>query len=297
MSEGYVGAEAGTSCHVTSIGGKGGGKGVDLRNRPGSAPTQGFQACKLIVGGCTNEKSNGTYFPAVPYDGKPVWQKPPPDHPMDGEESKDNGERFVYYSAKAERWFIGDALEEGGFAFLQSPGKCPMPPVKVWKGADVICEAAPSDGLDAAAAMAEMQKLTEIQPWEDQEICYVTMLKLLGNIVANPGETKFRSFKIENPAIQKKFLKFDGARGFFEAIGFREDSGALVFPTERTVAQAKLAHEMLEGFANEAQYANIRKERHAKAKEVAEKEAEKESWSKARAKASASAAAESKGGG
>ena len=93
----------------------------------------------------------------------------------------------------------------------------------------------------------------------------MTMLKLLGNIGSHPGEAKFCSVKIENPAIQNKILRFAGARQFFEAIGFCEESGSLVFPTDGS-AQAKMAYELLEGFANEAQYNHIRKERHAKAR-------------------------------
>merc|ERR1712048_832242 len=118
-----------------------------------------------------------------------------------------------------------------------------------------------------------MGKLGEVD-WESQEICYVTMLKVLGNIAANPGEPKFCSIKIENAAIQNKILKHNGARAFLEAVGFRENAGALVLPTERS-AQAKAAHDFLQGYANEAKYHQIRKERHAKAAEEAKKEAAK----------------------
>ena len=43
-------------------------------------------------------------------------------------------------------------------------------------------------------------------------------------------------------------------------------------------AQAKMAYDLLEGFANEAQWDHIRKERHAKAAEEAKKEAANEGW-------------------
>eukprot|EP00930_Biecheleria_cincta_P096193 TRINITY_DN88070_c0_g1_i1.p1 TRINITY_DN88070_c0_g1~~TRINITY_DN88070_c0_g1_i1.p1 ORF type:complete len:309 (-),score=63.30 TRINITY_DN88070_c0_g1_i1:329-1210(-) len=291
MSSAYTdGTAAGTSCHVTSIGGgKGAGRGAALKDRPGSAPSEGFQACQLAVANCTDERCNGLYSPAVPYAGKPVWQK-------DGDAT--SNEQFIYYSERAERWYIGDALEEGGFTFVQSPGKSLVPPLQGWQknATATVAGCGSGSGIKFAAALTELPKLLEISPWEDQELCYVTMLKLLGNIVSHPGEAKFCSVKIENPAIQKKILRFDGARGFFEAIGFCEESGSLVFPTDGS-AQAKMASEMLEGFANEAQYNHIRKERHAKAAEVARKEAEKDGWAQARAKASANAASAGGGGG
>lgn len=299
MSSAYTDvAAAGTSCHVTSIGGgKAAGRGADLKDRPGSAPNDSFQACQLAVANCTDENSNGLYLPAVPYAGKPVWQKTVDNAGREDETSMDTGsERFIYYSEKAERWYIGDALEEGGFTYVQSPGKSPVPPLQGWqKNATVtVAGCGNGSGIKFAAALMELQKLLEISPWEDQELCYVTMLKLLGNIGSHPGEAKFCSVKIENPAIQNKILRFAGARQFFEAIGFCEESGSLVFPTDGS-AQAKMACELLEGFANEAQYNHIRKERHAKAAEVARKEAEKDGWAQGRAKAAAKAA--SAGGG
>lgn len=293
MSSAYTGAEAaGTSCHVTSIGaGKGAGK-TNFKDRPGSAPSEGLQACQLVVSNCTDEKSNGVYSPAVPYAGQPVWQKAADDALVEDETTEgSSSERFIYYSENSGRWYIGDALEEGGFTYVQSPGKSLIPPLQGWQKNASVTVAKRDNGskINFAAAMMELLKLLAISPWEDQEVCYVTMLKLLGNIVSHPGEAKFCSVKIENPAIHKKILRFDGARGFFEAIGFCEDSGSLVFPTDGS-AQAKMASEMLEGFANEAQYNNIRKERHSKAAEETRKEAEKDGWAQARAKAAASAA-------
>lgn len=257
--------------------GKGAGKGAD---RPGSVPSEGFLAVKICVSKCTNELTNGIYLPAKPYSGKPVWHKAASeDEPMDGAESKDRGERFIYYSERGEKWFVGDALEEGGFSFVLSPGKAVVPPADGWyNGTSLDFEGEAKEGaVAAAAALIEMTKLGKIEPWADQEICYVTMLKVLNNIVANPTESKFFSLKIENQAIQNKILRHDGARGFLEAVGFREDGGALVLPMDRS-AHAKMAHEVLQGFANEMQYQSIRKERHAVAAEEAKKEAERKKY-------------------
>jgi len=131
---------------------------------------------------------------------------------------------------------------------------------------------APSGDIDAKAGLEALAKLSQTTAWADQELCYVTMLKVLGNIAANPGEPKFMSLKIDNAAIQNKILRFAGARDFLEALGFREEGGALVLPPNCS-ANAKLGHEMLQGHANEANYHQIRKERHAKAAEEMKKEA------------------------
>merc|ERR1712176_1378226 len=190
--------------------------------------------------------------------------------------SKDKGERAIFFSEKATKWYIGDSLQDSGFTFIAGFGQCEVPQLKGWQNGSVEYRpvaAVPDGDLDAAAAINELWKLSEVE-WEAQEVCYVTMLKVLGNIAANPGEAKFCSIKIENAAIQNKVLKHNGARAFLEAVGFRENAGSLVLPTERS-DQAKVAHGFLQGYANEAKYHQIRKERHAKAAEEARKEAAK----------------------
>lgn len=256
-------------------------------DRPGEVPSTGFLAVSIVVSNCSNENTNGVYVPAKPYAGKAVWHKAPSEASAETAEvseeskepkSKDLGERVIYYSPRPEKWFVGDALEEGGFTLVPSPGKAGMPPVSGWVGGVTIeYQADASGGLNVPAAMNEMVNLSKVEPWADQETCYVTMLKVLGNIVANPTEPKFFSIKIENAAIQNKILRHNGARGFLEAIGFRENAGALVLAVESS-ANAKSAHEVLQGFASDTQYANIRKERHAKAAEEMQKEAERKKY-------------------
>jgi len=165
-------------------------------------------------------------------------------------------------------------LEEGGFSFVVGFGKSTIPPLHGWNNGTVVefQSAAPSGDINAKSGLEALAKLYEITPWADQELCYVTMLKVLGNIVANPGEQKFMSLKIDNAAIQNKILRFAGARDFLEALGFHEEGGALVLPPSCN-ANAKLGHETLQGHANEANYHQIRRERHAKAAEEAKKEA------------------------
>jgi len=260
---------------------------VAAQGHSGVAPTSGFAAVQIVVSMCKNEKSNGVYVPAVPYAGKSVWHKAgsAPEEAAAGAEgevpdadmkpkSKDVGDRVIYYSVKSERWYIGDKLEEGGFSFVVGFGKATIPPLHGWNNGTVVefQSAAPSGDINAKAGLEAVAKLGEISPWADQELCYVTMLKVLGNIAASPGEPKFLSLKIDNAAIQNKILRFAGARDFLEALGFREEGKALVLPPSCS-ANAKLGHEMLQGHATEASYHQIRKERHATAAEETKKEA------------------------
>lgn len=60
------------------------------------------------------------------------------------------------------------------------------------------------------------------QPWEQQEACYKTLLKLLENVVTNPQEPKFRSIKRTNVVIQAKVLDCPGSVCFLQAAGFVE---------------------------------------------------------------------------
>jgi len=300
--------DAGEVLEVASIpkgGGKDPNKGPD---RPGEAPSSGFHGVNIIVSNCSNAKTNGTYTPAKPYLKKACWYKiapaeaEVPDEPMppagetseEGKEggypageakagSKETGERFIFYSEKMQKWLAGDALDEGGFTYVSSPGKVEMPPLQGWlqSSEDKVTiefkSDAPEGALNVQSACTELEKLAKIDPWEDQEMCYVTMLKVLGNIVANPTEGKFFSLKIENAAIQKKILSHDGARGFLEALGFREDAGALKLPLERH-GDAKLGQDVLQGFANEKAYIKIRKDRHAVAEEEKKKAAEAQKY-------------------
>jgi len=291
-----AGCQDGVVMEVVSIPKTGGNDPNKGAARPGEVPTSGFKGVSIVVSGCSNAKTNGTYIPVKPYLQKAAWFKAAsdvPDEPMpqaeqvpeeeEGKEggypagdktvaSKDSGERFIFFSDKMQKWFAGDALDEGGFTFVASPGKVEMPPLQGWNaGAVIEFQSDVADGaLNVHAACKELDKLANIDPWADQETCYVTMLKVLGNIVANPTEGKFFSLKIENAAIQKKILSHDGARGFLEALGFRENAGALTLPMDHH-GDAKLGQDVLQGFANERAYIKIRKDRHAVAAEEAKK--------------------------
>eukprot|EP00930_Biecheleria_cincta_P070170 TRINITY_DN57816_c0_g1_i1.p1 TRINITY_DN57816_c0_g1~~TRINITY_DN57816_c0_g1_i1.p1 ORF type:complete len:228 (-),score=52.70 TRINITY_DN57816_c0_g1_i1:423-1049(-) len=71
---------------------------------------------------------------------------------------------------------------------------------------------------------ASLQLIAQ-SPWSKQEPCYVTLLKLLGNIVDNPSETKFRRLKTSNTVLRAKVFDVPGAQEFLLAAGFVEVDG------------------------------------------------------------------------
>merc|ERR550532_2266796 len=61
--------------------------------------------------------------------------------------------------------------------------------------------------------------------WVKQETCYLTMMKLLDNIISHPGEEKFRRLKTSNAALRAKVFDVPGALEFLQAAGFSEVAG------------------------------------------------------------------------
>mmetsp|Transcript_18374 Transcript_18374/g.43092 ORF Transcript_18374/g.43092 Transcript_18374/m.43092 type:complete len:205 (-) Transcript_18374:78-692(-) len=77
--------------------------------------------------------------------------------------------------------------------------------------------------------MAEgaLHRLAE-SPWEKQETCYITLLKVLNNILEHPAEAKFRHLKTSNAALRAKVFDLPGAKEFFLSCGFTEEEGGEV---------------------------------------------------------------------
>lgn len=62
---------------------------------------------------------------------------------------------------------------------------------------------------------------------EDSRVGFETLNKLVGNVVAQPDNPKFRTIKLENPAIQKRVGKFPEAIEFLQVAGFRLQDSVL----------------------------------------------------------------------
>lgn len=53
------------------------------------------------------------------------------------------------------------------------------------------------------------------------------IIKLLNNIISDPGNPKYRSFKLENKTIKEKVLSISGMTEFLTSLGFVESSGSM----------------------------------------------------------------------
>merc|ERR1719158_298001 len=84
-----------------------------------------------------------------------------------------------------------------------------------------------SDGVTAASAPFSRMKECG---WEKQETCYVALLKLLGNIVAHPGEAKYRHLRTSNLVLKEKVFDVPGAKDLLLALGFEEKDDELELP-------------------------------------------------------------------
>nr|ABX80203.1 unknown [Prorocentrum minimum] len=128
---------------------------------------------------------------------------------------------------------------------------------------------AAADG-GSTGVLAESLSTMGSQPWEVQEVCYGALLKLLGNVVRNPGEAKFRSIKRGNAAIKAKVLDCPGGVGLLLAAGFVEEPEVYVLPESAPLDLVQTALDQLQSHATAKSDANFRAERDAKlAKEKA----------------------------
>eukprot|EP00929_Paragymnodinium_shiwhaense_P104197 TRINITY_DN6833_c0_g1_i1.p1 TRINITY_DN6833_c0_g1~~TRINITY_DN6833_c0_g1_i1.p1 ORF type:complete len:200 (+),score=68.06 TRINITY_DN6833_c0_g1_i1:54-653(+) len=128
----------------------------------------------------------------------------------------------------------------------------------------------------SSAQEVALRRLSTEAEWSRQECCYVTLLKLLGNIVDKPTEAKFRHLSLENAALKNKVFDVPGGVDYLVAVGFKQlpDGKALELPAEaiHAVAEAKLH---LKRFADEANMNHLRHERDARIAEERRKAAEK----------------------
>mmetsp|Transcript_27811 Transcript_27811/g.65545 ORF Transcript_27811/g.65545 Transcript_27811/m.65545 type:complete len:198 (-) Transcript_27811:215-808(-) len=122
--------------------------------------------------------------------------------------------------------------------------------------------AAQGSGGELAAALGQMGT----SEWSKQETCYLTLLKLLDNVLSHPGEDKYRRLKTGNAALKAKVFDVQGARNFLLAAGFVEEEGGelLAAPASLRPESLAAAREALQKHANDAKMHELRVERDAR---------------------------------
>mmetsp|Transcript_18373 Transcript_18373/g.43091 ORF Transcript_18373/g.43091 Transcript_18373/m.43091 type:complete len:189 (-) Transcript_18373:78-644(-) len=114
--------------------------------------------------------------------------------------------------------------------------------------------------------MAEgaLHRLAE-SPWEKQETCYITLLKVLNNILEHPAEAKFRHLKTSNAALRAKVFDLPGAKEFFLSCGFTEEEGGEVLDCPAgQEAKIAAARDCLKKHADDEKMKELRRQRDVK---------------------------------
>jgi len=101
------------------------------------------------------------------------------------------------------------------------------------------------------AATAAVQRVVTLRralggTVDAQEACVQTLRRLLENVVADPGNPKFRTIKRDNKAIRAKILDVPGGEDLLVGLGFqaREET----FDLDASVAKARVS-ELLRALA------------------------------------------------
>ena len=72
------------------------------------------------------------------------------------------------------------------------------------------------------------------------------LLKLIGNVLRDPHNIKYRSIRLSNPKIEKKLLAATGAFEILFAVGFEEDTDSLLLPLDSSSTKLRAFKAALE---------------------------------------------------
>jgi len=111
-------------------------------------------------------------------------------------------------------------------------GAAPLPP-------PVVVEPPPPPPDPALLADA-LQRVASLEDEGRREVCYVTLMKVLGNIHASPTEGKFRRLPLTSPKLMASVLDIPGGRDVLHAAGFTVDEDSLCLLAAITSVEAAL---------------------------------------------------------
>ena len=103
-----------------------------------------------------------------------------------------------------------------------------------------------------------------------------TLTKMLGNVVANPAEAKYRKIRHGNPNFAAKVYGHKGAPALLELAGFKKDTledGFLVLPESADLALVQRAIDALAAHAAERAAAEVKRKEEQAKKDAAAREA------------------------
>lgn len=105
----------------------------------------------------------------------------------------------------------------------------------------------------------------------DFEQCVETLKKMLGNVLANPAEPKYRKIRIGNPAFQSRVYSCKGAPPLFKLCGFKDtvEEGHLVLADAADLAPLQKALDQLAALAEKRAEAEEKRRREQQQKDAA----------------------------
>ena len=90
-----------------------------------------------------------------------------------------------------------------------------------------------------------VQKLEETASREAYLDGAEILLKLLGNVIREPDNDKYRTIRLENKIIKERLLCLVGVRDLLDEIGFKENDGQLCLTTNVLIARLRKYRDLL----------------------------------------------------
>jgi thiol-disulfide isomerase/thioredoxin len=174
-----------------------------------------------------------------------------------------------------KRFDLKACMAQWGFGPATAPVQVQSAPVVLGKPKETAPEKAepPPAAIDDAVAGAALKRVTELE-WEVQEPFFNTGMKVLNNILQNPGEQKFRQLKRTNAALSSKLLNVAENAGteLMKLAGFEATSEEMLVMQSEPDGRCTEVRNRLKSAHYTSWEKHARKERDAKIKEEMDKD-------------------------
>ena len=99
--------------------------------------------------------------------------------------------------------------------------------------------------IESAMDTSAVKMLEDNEPHVIKEAGEI-LLKLIGNVLRDPHNMKYRSVRLSNPKIESKLLVATGAFEILFAAGFEEDTDSLLLPLDASLTKLRAIKAALE---------------------------------------------------
>ena len=99
--------------------------------------------------------------------------------------------------------------------------------------------------VESAIDTSAVKMLEDNEPLVIKEAGEI-LLKLIGNVLRDPHNMKYRSVRLSNPKIESKLLVATGAFEILFSVGFEEDTDSLLLPLDASLTKLRAVKTALE---------------------------------------------------